>query len=69
MKSTATIGIGAGADCDGQVLVMHDMLGLGDHPPKFVADFMKESDSVAGAFEAYVLAVRDGRFPGPQQQY
>ena len=63
------IGIGAGVRCDGQVLVMHDMLGLGDHPPKFVADFMAQSDSIAGAFEAFVLAVREGRFPGSQHEY
>lgn len=66
------IGIGAGAGCDGQVLVMHDMLGLGmagGEAPKFVADFMAGAGSVHGAFEAYLLAVREGRFPGPEHQY
>ena len=63
------IGIGAGAGCDGQVLVMHDMLGLGDRPPKFVADFMADAGTIRGAFEAYVLAVREGRFPGPEHEY
>jgi 3-methyl-2-oxobutanoate hydroxymethyltransferase len=63
------IGIGAGADCDGQVLVMHDMLGLVERPPKFVANFMAGSDSIQGAFEAYVLGVRDGTFPAPEHQY
>ena len=63
------IGIGAGAGCDGQVLVMHDMLGLGDRPPKFVADFMAGAGSVQGAFESFVLAVREGRFPGPEHEY
>lgn len=67
------IGIGAGAGCDGQVLVMHDMLGLGlglgADPPKFVADFMSGADSIQGAFEAFCLAVREGRFPAPQHEY
>lgn len=63
------IGIGAGAGCDGQVLVMHDMLGLGGRAPKFVSDFMQQSDSIEGAFEAYVQAVRKGSFPGSQHEY
>ena len=63
------IGIGAGSDCDGQVLVMHDMLGLGEWMPKFVADFMPHSETIQGAFEAYVLAVREGRFPGREHEY
>jgi len=63
------IGIGAGSDCDGQVLVMHDMLGLGDWMPKFVANFMPHSETIQGAFEAYVLAVREGRFPGREHEY
>jgi len=63
------IGIGSGADCDGQVLVMHVMLGLIERPPKFVANFMQQSDSIQGAFEAYVLSVRDGRFPAKEHEY
>lgn len=63
------IGIGAGAGCDGQVLVMHDMLGLGGRVPKFVANFMLDSSSIKGAFEAYVSAVREGRFPGSEHTY
>jgi len=63
------IGIGAGADCDGQVLVMHDMLGLGGRVPKFVANFMQGSASIQGAFEAYVMAVRDGQFPAREHEY
>jgi 3-methyl-2-oxobutanoate hydroxymethyltransferase len=63
------IGIGAGAGCDGQVLVMHDMLGLGDRMPKFVADFMAGADTIQGAFEDYVLAVRDRRFPAAEHEY
>ena len=66
-----TIGIGAGAGCDGQVLVLHDMLGLdsGHRRPKFVRDFLVEGGSVAGAARAYVDAVRDGSFPGPEHSY
>lgn len=63
------IGIGAGAGCDGQVLVMHDMLGLGSRIPKFVANFMQQSGEIQGAFEAYVLAVREGRFPAKEHEY
>jgi 3-methyl-2-oxobutanoate hydroxymethyltransferase len=67
------IGIGAGAGCDGQVLVIHDMLGLGmgggDKAPKFVANFMSGAGSVQGAFEAFLMAVREGRFPGPEHEY
>jgi len=63
------IGIGAGAGCDGQVLVMHDMLGLGCRVPKFVADFMQQGASIQGAFEAYVLAVREGHFPAKEHEY
>jgi 3-methyl-2-oxobutanoate hydroxymethyltransferase len=63
------IGIGAGPGCDGQVLVMHDMLGLGGKPPKFVANFMQRGDTIQGAFEAYVLAVREGSFPAREHEY
>ena len=66
-----TIGIGAGPGCDGQVLVLHDMLGLdsGHRRPKFVKDFLAEGGSVAGAARAFVAAVREGRFPGPEHSY
>lgn len=63
------IGIGAGVDCDGQVLVMHDMLGLGSWAPKFVANFMQGADSIQAAFESYVLAVRDRQFPTREHEY
>lgn len=62
------IGIGAGAACDGQVLVLHDMLGL--YPgrrPRFVKDFTRSDDgttrSIDDALKAYVVAVKDGSFP------
>ena len=60
----ATIGIGAGNDTAGQVLVLHDMLGMNlGKMPKFVRNFMADSASIRGAMEAYVAAVKDGSFP------
>ena len=70
LTACATIGIGAGRDCDGQVLVLHDMLGL--YPGKkgrFVRDFMAEAQSIEGAVKAYVAAVKDGSYPGPEHSY
>jgi 3-methyl-2-oxobutanoate hydroxymethyltransferase len=59
-----TIGIGAGADCDGQVLVIHDMLGLFDRfTPKFVKQYARINETVAQAIAAYKQDVQDGRFP------
>lgn len=65
-----TIGIGAGPACDGQVLVLYDMLGITPGKrPRFAKDFMAEAGSVAGAIQAYVDAVRARRFPGPEHSY
>lgn len=66
-----TIGIGAGSGCDGQVLVLHDLLGLdtGHRKPKFVKDFLAEGGSVAGAVRAYAEAVRSGAFPDKAHSY
>ena len=66
-----TIGIGAGADCDGQVLVLHDLLGLdtGHRRPKFVKDFLIEGGSVAGAVRAFAAAVQGGTFPATEHSY
>jgi 3-methyl-2-oxobutanoate hydroxymethyltransferase len=61
--SIPTIGIGAGPDCSGQVLVLHDVLGLYPHPPKFSKNFMLDAISIADALAAYVKAVKDGVFP------
>jgi len=59
-----TIGIGAGNGTAGQVLVMHDMLGINlGKNPKFVRNFMTEADSVLAAMAAYVAAVKNGSFP------
>jgi len=60
----ATIGIGAGNGTAGQVLVLHDMLGVNlGKMPRFVRNFMQESSSIRGAMQAYVTAVKDGSFP------
>ncbi|MEY3125277.1 MAG: 3-methyl-2-oxobutanoate hydroxymethyltransferase [Pseudomonadota bacterium] len=60
----ATIGIGAGKGTAGQVLVLHDMLGLNlGKNPKFVRNFMDDASSIRGAIQAYVAAVKNGSFP------
>lgn len=62
-----TIGIGAGPGCSGQVLVMHDMLGVfPGHRPKFVKNFMEDQSDIAGAISAYVRAVKDVSFPATE---
>ena len=65
----AVIGIGAGGGCDGQVLVMHDMLGLGGRAPKFVRNFMAGAGDIETAFEQYVRDVKRGAFPAAEHQY
>ncbi|TAN56678.1 MAG: 3-methyl-2-oxobutanoate hydroxymethyltransferase [Betaproteobacteria bacterium] len=64
-----TIGIGAGTHCSGQVLVLHDMLGVSGYEPRFARDFMAGAESVAAAVRNYVAAVKDGSFPGPEHCY
>ena len=65
-----TIGIGAGPHCDGQVLVLHDMLGITPGKrPKFSKDFLAGRDSVAAAIAAYVKDVREGVFPAPEHGF
>jgi 3-methyl-2-oxobutanoate hydroxymethyltransferase len=65
-----TIGIGAGLDCSGQVLVLHDMLGIfPGKRPRFVKDFMEGQPSILAAVEAYVRAVREKTFPGPEHGF
>ena len=59
-----TIGIGAGNGTAGQVLVLHDMLGMNlGKMPRFVRNFMQDAGSIKGAMQAYVQAVKDGSFP------
>jgi 3-methyl-2-oxobutanoate hydroxymethyltransferase len=62
-----TIGIGAGPDCSGQVLVMHDLLGVfPGRKARFVKNFMEGQTSIDAAVSAYVAAVKDGSFPAPE---
>ncbi|MGB7192683.1 3-methyl-2-oxobutanoate hydroxymethyltransferase [Collimonas pratensis] len=62
-----TIGIGAGPDCSGQVLVMHDLMGVfPGHKARFVKDFMQGQTSIDAAVLAYVRAVKDKSFPAPE---
>ena len=68
--SIPTIGIGAGIDCDGQVLVVYDLLGLTPGKrPKFSKDFLAGRDSIQGAIGAYVEDVREKRFPGIEHSF
>lgn len=65
-----TIGIGAGPDCDGQVLVWHDLLGIEDRfVPKFVRRYADLATSSVAALSAYAADVRSGAFPGPDERY
>lgn len=65
-----TIGIGAGKDCSGQVLVLHDMLDItAGKKARFVKNFMEGQASIAAAIAAYVAAVKDGSFPAPEHCY
>ncbi len=64
-----TIGIGASVDCDGQVLVTEDMLGLSPWVPKFVKTYATLSDDISRAVKAYAGDVRARRFPGADQTY
>lgn len=61
-----TIGIGAGPHCNGQVLVLQDMLGLTPKPPRFAKNFMAGASSLEEAILSYASAVRQGTFPGPE---
>ena len=70
LTTMATIGIGAGKDCDGQVLVLHDMLGI--YPGKtarFVRNFMVGATSIDDAVARYAAAVKDGSFPAAEHTY
>ena len=65
-----TIGIGAGPDCSGQVLVLPDMLGISPgRPPKFVKNFLEGHQSIESAVKAYVREVKSGKFPGPEHGF
>ena len=64
-----TIGIGASAECDGQILVLEDMLGLSPRVPKFVKRYAELADGIAGAVRAYAQDVRSRNFPGKEHVY
>lgn len=70
-KSVAipTIGIGASAECDGQILVLEDMLGLNPRPPKFVRQYGNMAADIAAAVKSYAADVRERRFPGEDNVY
>lgn len=57
------IGIGSGPDCDGQILVLQDALGITPKPPRFARNFLAGADGIQAAMEHYIAAVREGRFP------
>jgi 3-methyl-2-oxobutanoate hydroxymethyltransferase len=68
--SIPTIGIGAGADCDGQVLVWHDLLGLyAGHAPRFVKQYANLAPEITSALERFVADVRNGAFPEEKHTY
>jgi len=65
-----TIGIGAGPDTDGQVLVLYDLLGIyPQKSPKFSKNFLDGAGSVSSAVEAFIEDVRSGQFPGPEHSF
>jgi 3-methyl-2-oxobutanoate hydroxymethyltransferase len=65
-----TLGIGAGIGCDGQVLVMHDLLGLGEHaPPRFAREYVSLRDVVGRAAEMFRSDVREQKFPTDHESY
>ena len=65
-----TIGIGAGPDCSGQVLVLPDLLGISPgKPPKFLKNFMEGQSSIEEAIKAYITAVKSNSFPGPEHGF
>jgi 3-methyl-2-oxobutanoate hydroxymethyltransferase len=68
--SIPTIGIGAGLNCDGQVLVIYDMLGLFDrYTPKFVKRYANLKGVVGDAVQSYIAEVREGKFPGEEHSF
>jgi len=68
--SMPTIGIGAGPHCDGQVLVLYDLLGITPGKrPVFTHNFLNDADDIPGALRAYVKAVKEGCFPAPEHSF
>ena len=69
MLEIPTIGIGAGVHCDGQVLVMHDLLGLSDGSPSFVKQFANLGADATRAARSFADEVADGKFPDAKHSY
>lgn len=67
--SIPVIGIGAGADCDGQVLVLYDILGISERQLRFSQNFLQSVNSIQTAVKNYVTAVKAGSFPSADQQF
>ena len=65
------IGIGAGNATDGQIMVIHDLLGISclENPPKFVKDFLSETDSIEAAIKKYIHDVKSGVFPAEEHSF
>lgn len=69
-SAVPVIGIGAGADCDGQILVLYDILGITPgRRPSFSHDFLQQAGTIPAALRAYVEAVTCGSFPGPEHTF
>lgn len=68
--SIPTVGIGAGGDCDGQVLVMHDMLGINtEFRPRFLRTYLNLNEQITGAVQQYIRDVKSKDFPNENEQY
>ena len=68
--SIPTIGIGAGSGCDGQVLVMHDMLGINtEFKPRFLRTYLNLHPMITGAVQKYISDIKSGDFPNEKEQY
>jgi 3-methyl-2-oxobutanoate hydroxymethyltransferase len=68
-RGIPTIGIGAGPQCDGQVLVLHDLIGMSTRRPRFARAYARVADEVTGAASAFVKDVRAGSFPSDTESY
>lgn len=70
LLSIPVIGIGAGPDTDGQILVMHDMLGVSaNYMPKFSKNYLAQTGDLHTAVETYIEEVKQGVFPGPEHSF
>ncbi|MBC7536235.1 MAG: 3-methyl-2-oxobutanoate hydroxymethyltransferase [Ferruginibacter sp.] len=68
--SIPTIGIGAGGNCDGQVLIMHDMLGINtEFKPRFLRQYLNMAEQITGAVQRYIKDVKSSDFPSDKEQY